>query len=83
MLNDKKKALESLAKAREELKALEEEEAFNKSLEDPAQVEVMVQQMEGKFMTPKKKMLVQNYRETGKVGAALQVALKNEFFRKD
>jgi hypothetical protein len=83
MLDDRKRANEAYAKARKELEALEEEEAFHKSLEDPAQVEAMVQQLESRHMTPKKKILVKTYRETGKLGGALWVALKNEFFRKD
>jgi hypothetical protein len=82
-LENQKKILVEQAAIREQEKAMADEMAFIEFLKDSDSVNEMIEGMEQKkrFVTPKQKISVKLFRETGKIDSKLEHALRIEFNR--
>jgi hypothetical protein len=82
-LENQKKILTEQAAIREQEKAMADEMAFIEFLKDTDSVSEMIEGMEQKkrFVTPKQKISVKLFRETGKIDSKLEHALRIEFNR--
>jgi len=82
-LENQKKILAEQAAIREQEKAMADEMAFIEFLKDTDSVNEMIEGMEQKkrFVTPKQKISVKLFRDTGKIDSKLEHALRIEFNR--
>ena len=74
----KKKILADQVAIREQEKILADQQAFLSLLKNKENVDLLIHKIEKRFITPKTKISIKLYRETGQIDSKLETALKND-----
>ncbi len=82
-IENQEKALAEIELLRQKEKMIADQLAFNDLLSNPENVDILINEIENKFLTPKTKISIQTYRKTGKIDSKLENALKREFDKPD